>query len=112
MRAHRNLNAAAKNSVLRIHFDGANPPLKSPERNCCPEKRTTSSATIRKMATDIPSYEAVRYQGIYPGMDLLFYGASSDWNMTSRRAGSGPQSDRAEHAARASWKSIREEMWC
>ena len=32
-------------------------------------------ATIRKKwHTDIPSYEAVRYQGIYPGVDLLFYG--------------------------------------
>jgi hypothetical protein len=28
----------------------------------------------QKWHTDIPSYEAVRYQGIYPGVDVLFYG--------------------------------------
>ena len=28
----------------------------------------------QKWHTDIPSYEAVRYQGVYPGVDLLFYG--------------------------------------
>ena len=28
----------------------------------------------KKWHTDVPAYSQVKYQGIYPGVDLLFYG--------------------------------------
>ncbi len=38
-------------------------------------KAITSSATIpTKWKTDVPNYARVRYQSIYPGVDLIYYG--------------------------------------
>src|SRR5271156_2529791 len=73
--ARRKPNGALKTSVLRMHLDGAN---RSPEIAGSTQLPGKVNYIIgndpRKWHTDIPSYEAVRYQGIYPGVDLLFYG--------------------------------------
>ena len=74
-RAHRKLNSAPKNSVLRMHFDGANPSAEIAGTKLLPGKTNYFIGNDpKRWRTDIPSYEEVRYQGVYPGVDLLFYG--------------------------------------
>ena len=74
-RAHRTPNVAAKTSVLRMHFDGANPAAEIAGTKLLPGKTNYFIGNDpKKWHTDVPSYEAVRYQGIYPGVDMLFYG--------------------------------------
>jgi hypothetical protein len=74
-RMHRKPNAVVKTSVLRIHFDGANPSAEIAGTKPLPGKTSYFIGNDpKKWHTDIPSYEAVRYQGIYPGVDMLFYG--------------------------------------
>jgi len=73
--ANRKPAAVAKTSVLRMHFDGANPAAEIVGAKPLPVKTNYFIGNDpKKWHTDIPSYEAVRYQGIYPGVDLLFYG--------------------------------------
>src|SRR5580692_10216396 len=75
MRMHHKPNAAVKTSVLRMHFVGANPAAEIAGTNQLPGMTNYFIGNDpKKWHTDIPSYEAVRYQGIYPGVDLLFYG--------------------------------------
>jgi len=74
-RMQRKPNAVVKTSVLRIHFDGANPAAEIAGMKRLPGKTSYFIGNDpKKWHTDIPSYEAVRYQGIYPGVDMLFYG--------------------------------------
>ena len=74
-RTHHKPNAAVKNSVVRVHFDGANPGAEIAGTKQLPGKTNYLIGNDRsKWHTDIPSYEAVRYQGMYPGVDALFYG--------------------------------------
>jgi hypothetical protein len=73
--ARRNPNVAAGTSVLRMHFDGANPMAEIAGTKLLPGKVNYFIGNDpTKWRTNIPSYEAVRYQGIYPGVDMLFYG--------------------------------------
>ena len=74
-RMHHKPNAAVKTSILRMHFDGANPAAEIAGTKQLPGKTNYFIGNDpKKWHTDIPSYEAVRYQGIYPGVDMLFYG--------------------------------------
>ena len=74
-RAGRKAHVAAKASVLRVHFDGANPTAEIAGTRQLPGKTNYLIGNDRsKWHTDIPSYAAVRYQGMYPGVDVLFYG--------------------------------------
>jgi hypothetical protein len=74
-RVHRKSNAALKTSVLRMHFDGANPAAEIAGTKQLPGKTNYFIGNDpKKWHTDIPSYEAVRYRGVYPGVDVLFYG--------------------------------------
>jgi hypothetical protein len=74
-RANRKPASLAKASVLRMHFDGANPAAEIVGAKPLPGKTNYFIGNDpKKWHTDVPSYEAVRYQGIYPGVDLLFYG--------------------------------------
>jgi len=74
-RMRRKPNAAVKNSVLRIHFDDANPASEIAGTRLLPGKTSYFvGKDPKKWHTDIPSYEAVRYRGVYPGVDVLFYG--------------------------------------
>ena len=67
-----------------MHFDGANPAAEIAGTKLLPGKTNYFIGNDpKKWHTDIPSYEAVRYQGIYPGVDMLFYGRNDAWNMTS-----------------------------
>src|SRR5271155_2960880 len=73
--ANRKPASVGKMSVLRMHFDGANPAAEIVGAKPLPGKTNYFIGNDpKKWHTDIPSYEAVRYQGIYPGVDLLFYG--------------------------------------
>ncbi len=61
--------------MLRVHFDGANPTAEIAGTRQLPGKTNYLIGNDRsKWHTDIPSYAAVRYQGIYPGVDVFFYG--------------------------------------
>jgi hypothetical protein len=72
---HRKPNGARKTSVLRMHLDGANPAAEIAGTKLLPGKVNYFIGNDpHNWHTDIPSYEAVRYQGIYPGVDVLFYG--------------------------------------
>src|SRR5580692_4746256 len=74
-RAHRKSNAALKTSVLRMHFDGANPAAEIAGTKQLPGKTNYFVGNDpKKWHTDVPSYEAVCYRGVYPGVDVLFYG--------------------------------------
>ncbi len=74
-RTHRMPRAAVKTSVLRVHFDGANPSAEITGTKLLPGKTNYFIGNDpKKWHTDIPSYEGVRYRGIYPGVDVLFYG--------------------------------------
>jgi hypothetical protein len=71
----RKPGGALKTSVLRMHLDGANPAAEIAGTKLLPGKVNYFIGNDpQKWRTDIPSYEAVRYQDIYPGVDLLFYG--------------------------------------
>ncbi len=74
-RTHHKPNAAVKTSVLRMRFDGANPAAEIAGTKRLPGKTNYFIGNDpKKWHTDVPSYEAVRYHGIYPGVDMLFYG--------------------------------------
>jgi hypothetical protein len=74
-RTHRMPRVAEKASTLRVHFDGANSAAEIAGTKQLPGKTNYLIGNDRtKWHTDIPSYAAVRYQGIYPGVDVLFYG--------------------------------------
>jgi hypothetical protein len=74
-RMQRKTNAEVKTSVLRMHFDGANPAAEIAGTQQLPGKTNYFIGNDpKKWHTDVPSYQAVRYQGVYPGIDMLFYG--------------------------------------
>ena len=73
--ARRKPNTLMTASTLRIHFDGANPAAAIAGTKPLPGRVNYFIGNDpQNWHTDIPSYEAVRYQGIYPGVDVLFYG--------------------------------------
>ena len=74
-RTHRKPHVAGRASALRVRFDGANSAAEITGTKQLPGKTNYFIGGDRtKWHTDIPSYAAVRYQGIYPGVDVLFYG--------------------------------------
>ncbi|MFZ0521125.1 MAG: choice-of-anchor D domain-containing protein [Candidatus Acidiferrales bacterium] len=73
--ARRKPNAMLTASTLRMHFDGANPTAEISGTTPLPGRvNYFIGNNPEKWHTNIPSYEAVRYRGIYPGVDALFYG--------------------------------------
>jgi hypothetical protein len=73
--ARRKPGTAQRTSVLRMHLDGANPAPEIAGTKLLPGKTSYFIGNDpQKWRTDIPSYEAVRYQGLYPGIDMMFYG--------------------------------------
>lgn len=70
-----NRGAAEKVSVLRMRLDNANanPAVSGVDR--MPTKVNYFIGNDpRKWHTDVPAYSRVKYTGIYPGVDLSFYG--------------------------------------
>ena len=68
---------AATSAVLRMQLLDANP---SPEASGLDELPGKSHYFIgndsKKWRSNVPQYGRVRYQDVYPGVDLLFYGTS------------------------------------
>jgi hypothetical protein len=74
-RAPRKTEGTEKVSVLRMHLEGANPTPEVVGLNRLPGRTDYYIGNDpKKWRTDVPSYAQVQYQGIYPGVDLIFYG--------------------------------------
>jgi hypothetical protein len=70
-----NKRAAERLSVLRMRLDGANPNVAIAGVDRMPTKVNYFIGNDpKKWHTDVPAYSRVKYQGVYPGVDLLFYG--------------------------------------
>ena len=64
-----------KLAVLRMRLDGANPNAAVAGINRLPTRvNYFIGKEPKNWHTDIPSYSQVKYQDVYPGVDLLFYG--------------------------------------
>ena len=67
--------SVVKTSVLRMRFEGSNSTPKIAGTNPLPGKINYFIGNDpAKWHTDIPSYGAVRYKNVYPGVDAVFYG--------------------------------------
>ena len=74
-RALRKARKAGRMSVLRMRLEGANPGAQIAGIDRLPGKVNYFIGNDpRKWRTDVPSYAQVKYAGIYPGVDLVFYG--------------------------------------
>ncbi|HXN21356.1 MAG TPA: SBBP repeat-containing protein [Candidatus Dormibacteraeota bacterium] len=74
-RDSRSRRQIEKTSVIRMHFEGANstPQIEGSDR--LPGRVDYFVGNDPKnWHTDIPSYARVKYTGVYPGVDLIFYG--------------------------------------
>ncbi len=68
-----NLQSAA--AVLRMRLVGAKASAKAFGAGTLPGKTNYFIGNVpTKWRTDIPTYSKVRYQGVYPGIDLVYYG--------------------------------------
>ena len=75
LRALRAARNAQKTTVIRMHLEGANPSPEIAGTDKLPGKSNYFiGSNSRKWVTDVPSFERVKYSGIYPGVDLVFYG--------------------------------------
>ncbi len=77
-RALREANRAAKTSVVRMQFAGANPAAEITGLDKLARKTDYFTGNNPKdWRTDVPSYSRVEYRGVYPGVDAIFYGNQS-----------------------------------
>jgi hypothetical protein len=75
LRALREARKAMKTTVIRMQLEGANPSPAIAAEEPLPGKSNYFIGNIRgKWVTDVPSYGRVKYSGIYPGVDVEFYG--------------------------------------
>ena len=62
-------------AALRMHLVGANPSAQGVAEDLLPGKSNYFIGNDRtKWRTDVPNYGRVRYRGVYPGIDLVYYG--------------------------------------
>ncbi|HLK58356.1 MAG TPA: SBBP repeat-containing protein [Chthonomonadaceae bacterium] len=62
-------------SSFSMQFVGAHPaPPIAPEQRLAGRVNYLRGRKPQGWHTEVPTYEKVRYQGVYPGVDLLFYG--------------------------------------
>jgi hypothetical protein len=74
-RAFRKVRQAGRMSVLRMRLEGANLAAQITGGDLLPGKVNYFIGNNPKdWRTDVPSYGRVKYAGIYPGVDLVFYG--------------------------------------
>jgi hypothetical protein len=74
-RALRKSRQAGRMTVLRMRLEGANPAAQIAGIDRLPGKVNYFIGNDPKnWRTDVPSYARVKYAGIYPGVDLVFYG--------------------------------------
>jgi ASPM-SPD-2-Hydin domain-containing protein/beta-propeller repeat-containing protein len=75
LRALSKVRRASQMTAIRMHLEGANP-----EPQIAGTDRLTTKVNYfigndpKKWHTDVPSYGRVKYTGVYPGIDLVFYG--------------------------------------
>jgi hypothetical protein len=75
LRALREARKAMKTTVIRMQLEGANPMPVIAANEPLPGKSNYFVGNDRdKWVTDVPSYGRVKYSGIYPGVDVEFYG--------------------------------------
>jgi hypothetical protein len=75
IRALRKAHSAGQISVVRMHLDGANPEPGISGVDRLPTRVNYFVGNDPKnWHTDVPSYAKVKYSGVYPGVDLIFYG--------------------------------------
>ena len=74
-RALRQARQAERTTVLRMRLEGANPEAEIAGVDRLPGRvNYFIGKNPKDWHTDIPSYARVKYTGIYPGVDLVFYG--------------------------------------
>jgi beta-propeller repeat-containing protein len=74
-RFFRSADLSRKASVLRLELAGANPSAEIQGSGQLQRKANYFTGNDHtKWVTDVPSYERVEYRGVYPGIDLSFYG--------------------------------------
>ncbi|HEV2177809.1 MAG TPA: hypothetical protein VGW33_11520 [Terriglobia bacterium] len=62
-------------AVLHMQLVGANPQAKVEGTDELPGKSNYFIGNDpKKWRTNVPTYAKVRYQGVYPGVDLVYYG--------------------------------------
>src|SRR6201993_3639973 len=75
LRALREARKAMKTTVIRMQLEGANPMPAMATNEPLPGKSNYFVGNDRdKWVMDVPSYGRVKYSGIYPGVDVEFYG--------------------------------------
>ena len=75
LRALREARKAMKTTVIRMQLEGASPTPAIAANDPLPGKSNYFIGNNReKWVTDVPSYSRVKYSGIYPGVDVEFYG--------------------------------------
>jgi hypothetical protein len=65
---------AWKSGALRMVLADADPAAKLSAEQQLPGKVNYLMGDAKKWRTDIPTFERVKYAGVYPGVDLVFYG--------------------------------------
>jgi hypothetical protein len=71
----RDASPQAASAVLRMGLAGANPrPLASGLKALPGSANYLIGDDASKWRTNVPTYGRVRYQGVYPGIDLVYYG--------------------------------------
>ena len=74
-RVHSETRGTGKLSVLRMRLNGADPHATVVGVDRTPTRINYFIGNDpKKWHTDIPAYSKVKYQDVYPGVDLLFYG--------------------------------------
>jgi hypothetical protein len=74
-KALRDARRTQKTSVLRVHFEGANSAAEVRGVDRLPGRTDYFIGNDPKnWRTEVPSYSRVAYQGIYSGVDAVFYG--------------------------------------
>jgi Beta-propeller repeat/Abnormal spindle-like microcephaly-assoc'd, ASPM-SPD-2-Hydin len=75
LRALRAALKAQSTTVIRMQLEGVNPSPKVAAADKLPGQTNYFVGNDpKKWVTDVPSYARVKYSGIYPGVDLVFYG--------------------------------------
>jgi centrosomal CEP192-like protein/beta-propeller repeat-containing protein len=73
--ARRNAQQADRTTVLRLELEGANPQTQIAGTDPLPGRVNYFTGNDpKKWHTDVPTYAKVKYSGVYPGIDLIFYG--------------------------------------
>jgi hypothetical protein len=75
IRAFREARQAGQVTAIRMQLEGANPEPQIAGMDQLPGKTNYLIGNDpKKWHTDVPSYARVKYAGVYPGVDLVFYG--------------------------------------